>query len=261
MRFDTENDPEVLRQAALLLERENQKHAKKIIELTAELLALKGGNPEQLKLRIAELEQQIAQKNRLLFGEKSERRGGDEQDVPPTPPKPPQKGHGPKAQPSLPIVEVVHELDEADKVCGSCGGALEAWEGQFEESEEVDRVERELRLRRIDLLGLAAEDMATKPLELDAGELVELAILVALVAQFVPLAGGTRGLITAAMCSRFSRPRSTSSPDPSPSGRRARPRRPGLRLGRRTRLRGRRVHIRPRRPSGADSANRGNRRR
>ncbi|MDI3292192.1 IS66 family transposase, partial [Polyangium sp. 15x6] len=101
-----------------------------------------------LKLRIAELEQQIAQKNRLLFGEKSERRGGDEQDTPPAPPKPPQKGHGPKAQPSLPVVEVVHELDEADKVCGSCGGALEVWEGQFEESEEVDVAPRRFELKK-----------------------------------------------------------------------------------------------------------------
>ncbi|MRG98184.1 IS66 family transposase [Polyangium spumosum] len=151
MRFETENDPEVLRQAALLLERENQKLAKKIIELTAELLALKGGDPEQLKLRIAELEQQIAQKNRLLFGEKSERRDGDEQDAtpePPAPPKPPQKGHGPKAQPSLPIVEVVHELDEADRVCNSCGSALEVWEGQFEESEVVDVVPRRFELKK-----------------------------------------------------------------------------------------------------------------
>ncbi|MDC3956940.1 IS66 family transposase [Polyangium jinanense] len=149
MRFETENDPEVLRQAALLLERENQKLAKKIIELTAELLALKGGDPEQLKLRIAELEQQIAQKNRLLFGEKSERRGGEAQDATPEPPpKPPQKGHGPKAQPSLPIVEVVHELDEADKVCNSCGGALEVWEGQFEESEEVDVAPRRFELKK-----------------------------------------------------------------------------------------------------------------
>ena len=49
-----------------------------------------------------------------------------------------------------------------------------------------------MRLRRIDLLGLATEDVATKSLELDAGELVELAILVPLVPELVPLAGGSR---------------------------------------------------------------------
>ncbi len=57
MNFETENDPEILRQAALLLERENQRLAKQIIELTRELIALKGGDSEQLKLRIATLEQ------------------------------------------------------------------------------------------------------------------------------------------------------------------------------------------------------------
>ncbi|MDC0740811.1 IS66 family transposase zinc-finger binding domain-containing protein [Polyangium mundeleinium] len=87
----------------------------------------------------------IAQKNRLLVGEKSERRGRVEHDASP---KPPQKGHGPKAQPSLLIVELVHGLDEADKVCSSCGGALEAWEGQFEESEEVDVVPRRFEFKK-----------------------------------------------------------------------------------------------------------------
>ncbi|MDI1437703.1 IS66 family transposase, partial [Polyangium sorediatum] len=151
MNFETENDPDILRQAALLLERENQRLAKEIIKLTAELIALKGGDSEQMKLRIAALEQQIAQKNRLLFGKTSERRANGEGGAPPEPPeppKPPQKGHGPKAQLSLPIEEVVHKLDEADKVCKSCGGALVEWEGQFETSEEIDPVPRRFVLKK-----------------------------------------------------------------------------------------------------------------
>lgn len=149
MRLEDEKDPEILRKAALLLERENQKLAKKIIELTTELLALKGGGSEQLKLRIAELEQQIANKNRLLFGEKSERREGEELPAPPpAPPKPPQKGHGPKAQPSLPIEPVEHKLDEADQVCTSCGETLQEWEGQFEVSEEIDVVPRRFVIKK-----------------------------------------------------------------------------------------------------------------
>lgn len=150
MRLEDEKDPEILRTAALLLERECQRLAKKIVELTTELLSLKGGDAEQLKLRIAELEQQIANKNRMLFGESSERRVGDEPSSPPepAPPKPPKKGHGPKAQPSLPIEPVVHELDEADKVCTSCGEKLEAWEGQFEISEEIDVVPRRFVLKK-----------------------------------------------------------------------------------------------------------------
>ncbi len=46
-----------------------------------------------------------------------------------------------------------------------------------------DCVERELHLRGIDLLGLLAEDVSAQSLQLDAGELVELAIFVALVGR------------------------------------------------------------------------------
>lgn len=53
MRLEDENDPNILRTAALLLERENQKLAKKIIELTTELLSLKGGGSEQAAHRRA----------------------------------------------------------------------------------------------------------------------------------------------------------------------------------------------------------------
>ena len=145
MRLATETDPDILRKAAILLERENQRLAKKIIELTTELLSLKGGDSEQMKLRIEELQRQLAIKNQLLFGEKSERREGDSKDAPsemPETPKPPKTGHGPKKQLELPVVEVVHELDEADKVCTACGEALEVWEGQFDDSEEIDVVPR-----------------------------------------------------------------------------------------------------------------------
>jgi len=150
MRLEDEKDPELLRAAALLLQQECQRLAKRIVELTTELLALKGAGAEQLKLRIAELEQQLAEKNRALFGQKSERRIGDEPSAPPepAPPKPPQKGHGPKAQLSLPIEPVVHELDEADRICTSCGEKLEAWEGQFEVSEEIDVVPRRFVIKK-----------------------------------------------------------------------------------------------------------------
>ena len=149
MRLENEKDPDILRKAALLLERENGRLVQKIVELTRELVALKGESAEQLKLRIAELERQLAVRNRMIFGDKSERREGDESSEPtPEPPKPPQTGHGPKPQPKLPITEVVHEHDEADKVCPSCGDALQAWEGQFEESEEIDVIERRFVLKK-----------------------------------------------------------------------------------------------------------------
>lgn len=142
-RLQNEKDPDILRQAALLLERENQRLVTKIIELTRELIALKGGDAEQMKLRIAALEQQLAARNRKLFGTSSEKRSTTDESKPKDEePKAPPKGHGPRQQLSLPIQEVVHELDKADQACTSCGGVLDAWEGQFEESEVVDVLER-----------------------------------------------------------------------------------------------------------------------
>src|SRR5688572_6151922 len=51
-----------------------------------------------------------------------------------------------------------------------------------------DRVEGELHLPGVDVLGLLAEDVPAKPLQLDAGQLVELAVL-------VPLVGRARELV------------------------------------------------------------------
>lgn len=146
MRLDRENDIEQLRRAALLLERENKRLVEKITELHRELLTLKGQGGEQLRLRLAELEQQLAARNQRLFGDSSEKRSSEaasgERE------KKPQTGHGPREQPALPILECVHDLDEADKVCTSCGGWLAEWAGQFEESEEVDVIGRRFVLLR-----------------------------------------------------------------------------------------------------------------
>jgi transposase len=149
MRLQDETDPNILRQAALLLEKENQRLVQKILELTRELVALKGGGAEHVKRRIADLERQLAKRNQMLFGDTSEKREGDGPKEPVAePPKPPQKGHGPKPQPKLEVVEVIHEHDAADRMCPSCGGDLEAWAGQFEESDEIDVIERRFYLKK-----------------------------------------------------------------------------------------------------------------
>lgn len=149
LRLDEETDPNILRQAAVLLERENKRLVEQVVKLTQELVKLKGGGAEQLRPRIAVLERQIAVRNRMLFGQKSEKRDAPKPEEPVVePPKPPQKGHGPKAQPSLPIVEVVHEIPAEERDCKACGGMLEAWEGQFEESEEIDVVERRFEIKK-----------------------------------------------------------------------------------------------------------------
>ncbi len=131
-------DPPRLKQAAKLLERENTKLAKKVIELEARVRTLENKEPTQLELLIAELERQLADRNRRLFGDSSERRAGDE----PRKVRRSQRGHGPHVQRELPMLEERHELDAADQTCPSCGKELVAWDGQTEDSDEVDVIER-----------------------------------------------------------------------------------------------------------------------
>jgi len=143
--LDQIDDIELLRKAALLLQEDNKKLVRLIAKMKKELHALRGGDPEQLKLAIADLEQQLAKRNQMLFGDKSEKRSrADEVKAE----KEPQTGHGPRPQPMLPEIEQVHLLDQADQVCASCGGSLELWKGQYESSEEVDVVELKYVLKK-----------------------------------------------------------------------------------------------------------------
>jgi transposase len=141
-----EQDVERLRQMALHLEAENARLHRRLVELTRELAEARGADRAQLELELQWLTEQLAHRNRTLFGDRSERRGGTAQaraakDDPP-------RGHGPREQATLPIVEVVHGLDLADQTCPKCGGELKPWDGQTEDAEEVDVVERSFRLVR-----------------------------------------------------------------------------------------------------------------
>jgi transposase len=142
MRLADEKDIDIVRKAATLLERENQRLVQKVLDLTRELSRLKGEDARGMQLRIAELEQQLATRNKMLFGSSSEKRGNAVDTTSGDEPKAKLSGHGPREQTELPIAERTHTLDEADQTCPSCGGALEAWPGQFEESEEIDVLAR-----------------------------------------------------------------------------------------------------------------------
>lgn len=142
-----EDDAETLRTAAVLLEKENRRLVEKNLELQARVAELEGKTPADLQQRLALLEAQLAQRNQMLFGRSSEKRGRDDETPASRDPEP-KKGHGPRAQPKLPIIETTHELDEADRTCVSCGGHLEVWAGQAEESEEVDVIERRFVIRK-----------------------------------------------------------------------------------------------------------------
>lgn len=143
-RIEQERDIETLRQMAVLLAKENQHLTQKIVALTKEILQLKGQDTTALQLQLELLQQQLAQRNQMLFGDSSEKRHYEKAPKE----KKPQVGHGPKEQPKLAIVEQIYQLDKADQSCPQCGGALQEWEGQFEEAEEIDVIERQFVIKK-----------------------------------------------------------------------------------------------------------------
>jgi transposase len=145
LRIEQIEDKDALRQAAILLDRENQKLHQKVIELTEEIARLKGTDASAAQLELAFLKELLAKREQALFGDKSERRVRESdgaEAAPDATAQTPRTGHGPKPQPKLPIVEREHALDEADRVCPKCGGALTEIAGQTEDSEEITVVER-----------------------------------------------------------------------------------------------------------------------
>ena len=146
MDIEREKDIEQLRKAALVLASENERLVSKVVELTKQLLSAQGKDKEQLQLKIAELEQQLAARNKRLFGRSSEKRSRPDKDKD----KAPQKGHGPRQQPLLEVVEEpAYELDLADRACKTCGGWLDEWEGKSDDSEDIDVIVRKFVRRKI----------------------------------------------------------------------------------------------------------------
>jgi transposase len=141
LRLDEIRDPALLRQVAVLLERENEALHAKVRTLLAELAELRGEAAVTAQRELEFLRELLAQRERALFGASSERRPRPTAEAP-APPPAPRRGHGPTAQPTLPTIEVVHELAEADQVCPQCGGTLKEMPGQTEDAEEIDVVER-----------------------------------------------------------------------------------------------------------------------
>jgi transposase len=147
VRIAAETDVERLRQMALLLEAENARLHRRLVELTRALAEARGEAQAQLELELQHLQEQLAAQTRALFARSSERRASQDGE-PAATPATPRRGHGPRPQAALPLAEVIHTLDAPDQVCPQCGGDLQAWAGQFEEAEEIDVVERSFRLVR-----------------------------------------------------------------------------------------------------------------
>jgi hypothetical protein len=96
----TETDIEMVRQVALILERENAHLHTRLEKLTAALARAEGKDASVLQLEIEQLKQTLDARNQALFGRSSEKRSpnGKRADQKTTP----KRGHGPSEQPSLP---------------------------------------------------------------------------------------------------------------------------------------------------------------
>lgn len=144
--IEHEHRPEVLRQIALLLERENRHLHDRIKKLTLELGRLQGADAASLQLEIDQLQEMLERRERALFAASSEKRphqcNGAEAE------RAPHTGHGPTPQPQLPVVEETHELAPEERGCTVCGGTLEPMGDQAEESEEITVVERQFVLKK-----------------------------------------------------------------------------------------------------------------
>jgi len=132
---------EVLRQVAVLLDRENRHLHERLQKLAAEIDHLKGQDATTIQRELEALKELLAQRERVIFGDQSEKRPRSDADAA-APGPTPRRGHGPRVQPTLPVLDIIHELDEADQICPQCGGQLVEMDGQTEDSEEVTVVER-----------------------------------------------------------------------------------------------------------------------
>lgn len=144
--FEREKDPEVLRQAVALLEAENRRLIARVTELTRDLLAAQGRDRVALQIEIESLQAELEKKNRMLFGQSSERRPGDAEKEPKA--RPPQKGHGPREQPQLRLLVEEHTLEASDRTCSVCNGTLEEMGDLADEAEEIHVLAREFVRRK-----------------------------------------------------------------------------------------------------------------
>src|SRR5438128_4461131 len=106
----------------------------------------RGQDASAAQIHLEFLRELLAQRERALFGDSSEKRSRADEGLRP-PPAPPT-GHGPKAQPTLPLVEQRHTLSGAERTCPQCGGTLTELRGQTEDADEVTVVERQFVLVR-----------------------------------------------------------------------------------------------------------------
>jgi len=134
-----------LRARLQLIENENRMLRRRITELVDKLAAEANIDKQlALQLELQILQRRLDDRNREIFGKKSERRNPSEET--PEAEKPAKKrkktGSARTKQPDLPRTHVRHLLDTADQICPDCGGKLHAKGDKVESSERIAVTER-----------------------------------------------------------------------------------------------------------------------
>ncbi|MCB1033361.1 MAG: IS66 family transposase zinc-finger binding domain-containing protein, partial [Acidobacteria bacterium] len=142
--LEKEQRPDILRQVALLLDRENRHLHERIKNLTIEVAKLKGADAATLQLEIEQLREMLARREQAIFGVSSEKRPRTRQK--PEAEREPQTGHGPTEQKHLPVLEETLELAPDERTCPACNGTLEEMGDQADETEEITVVRRQFYL-------------------------------------------------------------------------------------------------------------------
>ena len=115
VRVESEGNIDLLRQTALLLEAENARLHRRLVELTRQLALAHGTGSRQLEIEIIRLQEELAARTRTIFGQSSEKRGAGKDKHPASPaastPPPPATGHGPREQLALRLA--LREIENA----------------------------------------------------------------------------------------------------------------------------------------------------
>ncbi|WP_456481204.1 IS66 family transposase, partial [Oceanithermus sp.] len=126
------------------LENEVEVLFKRISELTRQLAeATREDLQERFALELKTLQRRLDDRNRTLYGTRSERRGrpedADADDKPARKRRRKRSGSRRTAQPKLPIHKVAHRLGPEQRAgaCELCHGDLDEMKGQVESSEEI----------------------------------------------------------------------------------------------------------------------------
>src|SRR5688572_9799248 len=113
----------------------------RVQELTRRLAAAEGkSDADAMQLELSNLQEQLANFQRKVFGDSTEKRAREETTAKPE--KEPTRGHGPREQPKLRTQAVLMEVPESQRDCPACGKLLQPMKGVTEDSEVIAAVER-----------------------------------------------------------------------------------------------------------------------